>query len=320
MAMRSVFSTHGPSVAVEVAPDFVTAVFVTWGKAGPVLTAHATEPLPRGAVVPSVAAANIIDRAVVTAAVRAALERLPRRTTRVGLVVPDGAAKVSLLPFETVPRRPRDLDELIRWQVRKTAPFRVQDAQLAYTPGLALSKGGREYIVVMMRLEIVAEYEAVCVAAGAHPGLVDLASFNLINATLGETEPAVSDDWLLVHEASGYHTLAIVRGRDLVFFRNRADSGEDEDALADLVHQSVMYYEDRLHGEGIRRTVLAARTATDLKKSGRLIPMLERRLDTPVDLVSPRVVALDTDEGGPELLVRLAAPIGLLLRARRVAA
>ena len=34
-------STPGPTVAVEVAPDVVTAVAVRWVKTGPVLAAHA---------------------------------------------------------------------------------------------------------------------------------------------------------------------------------------------------------------------------------------------------------------------------------------
>ena len=54
-----------------------------------------------------------------------------------------------------------------------------------------------------------------------------------------------------------YGTLAILRGRDLIFFRNRAE-GSDE-TLADLVHQTAMYYEDRLGGSaGSPACVLAA--------------------------------------------------------------
>ena len=318
--MHSVLSTPGPTVAVEVAPDVVTAVALRWAKTGAVLAAHATEPLPPGAVSPGVASSNITDQAVVTDAVRTVLDRLPRRTSRVGLVIPDGAGKVSLLPFETVPRRAADLDELIRWQMRKAVPFRVEDAQLAYTPGTALPGGGREYIVVMMRRDIVEEYEAVCVDAGVQPGLVDLTSFNLINATLVDSPRPASQDWALVHVAAGYHTLAIIRGQDLIFFRNREAGGDDEGALTALVHQSAMYYQDRLRGEGIRRTVLAARTAGDGSRYERMTAMLEERLDSPVEAVTPGLGAGGNGRGTPRSVSELAAPIGLLLRERRAAA
>jgi type IV pilus assembly protein PilM len=315
-AMRSMLSTPGPTVAVEVAPDGVTAVALRWARTGPVLAAHATESLPAGAVSPSVASSNIIDRAVVTAAVRAVLGRLPGRTSRVGLVMPDGAAKVSLLPFETVPGRVADLDELIRWRMRKAAPFRVEDAQLAYTPGTALPGGGREYIVVMMRRDIVEEYEAVCVDAGVQPGLVDLTSFNLINATLVDSPPPAFQDWVLVHVAAGYHTLAIIRGQDLIFFRNRAAGDGDEGALTDLVHQSVMYYQDRLEGGGIQRTVLAVRTSGDGEGDERTTAMLKERLDNPVEVLTSGLGAGGNGSGAPHSIAQLAAPIGLLLRAR----
>ena len=261
------------------------------------------------------ASPNIIARAVVTDAVRTVLGRLPRRTSRVGLVIPDGAAKVSLLPFETVPGRVADLDELVSWRMRKAAPFQVEDAQVAHTPGTALPGGGREYIVVMMRRDIVEEYEAVCVDAGVQPGLVDLTSFNLINATLVDSPPPASQDWVLVHVAAGYHTLAIIRGQDVIFFRNRAADVGDEGALTDLVHQSVMYYQDRLEGEGIYRTVLAVRPSGDGEGYERMTAMLRERLGNPVEVVTPGLGAGSNGTGGPRSIAELAAPIGLLLRA-----
>ena len=50
-------------------------------------------------------------------------------------------------------------------------------------------------------------------------------------------------------------TLAILRGPHLIFFRNRA--AETDGTLADLVHQTAMYYEDRLSGGGFARVLLA---------------------------------------------------------------
>ncbi len=50
-------------------------------------------------------------------------------------------------------------------------------------------------------------------------------------------------------------SIAILRGADLIFFRNRA--ADAEGGIADLVHQTAMYYEDRLSGTGFARVVLA---------------------------------------------------------------
>ena len=50
-------------------------------------------------------------------------------------MLPDTAAKLSLLRFEKVPAKAQDLDQLIRWQVRKAAPFKIEDAQVAWVAG-----------------------------------------------------------------------------------------------------------------------------------------------------------------------------------------
>ena len=57
------------------------------------------------------------------------------RPRRIGLVVPDLVAKVSLVRFEKVPPRAADLDQLVRWQVRKTAPFPIEEAQVSSCAG-----------------------------------------------------------------------------------------------------------------------------------------------------------------------------------------
>ena len=78
----------------------------------------------------------------------------------------------------------------MRWQVRKAAPFRIEDAQLSYMPSHKAADGSTEFVVVMARKDIIREYEAVCEAAGAQAGVVDLTTFNVINAVLASAAAA----------------------------------------------------------------------------------------------------------------------------------
>ena len=304
-----------PHVGVEIAARRVTVVTLGGG-APAVVTGHATEPLPDGAIVPAINATNLLEPAVVAAALRRAWERLGLRTRRVALVVPDPVGKVSLVRFEKVPARTADLVELLRWQVRKAAPFRIEDAQLAWAPGAALPDGGQEFVVTLARRDIVEEYERACGAVGAHAGLIDLASLNLINAVIAGARGPLEGDWLLVHSTPEYSTLAIVRGAALIFFRSRAHDGDD--SLADLVHQTVMYHEDRLGGGGIPRVVLVGVAAGDPRRAEAVRRDLEDRLGVGVESIDPRNAAALRDRigAGQELLDMLASPLGLLLRAR----
>lgn len=303
--------TSGPPVAVELASDHVSAASVETRAGAPVVSVHATEPLPAGALVPSLTGANVVNRSIVMTALQRVLERTgyPRR---IGLVVPDLVAKVSLVRFEQVPARASDLDQLVRWQVRKTAPFPIEEAQVSYEPGLKAADG-QEFIVALARRSVVEEYESLCRDAGAHAGLVDLATFNVVNAALAAMPAGESQDWLLVNVAADYASIAIMRGPSLIFFRNRA-TADGEGTLIDVVHQAAMYYEDRLQGAGFARVFLTG-DAQDLRRS------LQDRLQQPIESVDASRAASLTDRitVSPALLDTLAPLVGLLLRGNAAA-
>lgn len=313
MTPRSFLASSRPHVAVGIAADRVTAINVSRGGETDVITAHASEAVPARAIDPVLNGANIADRPEVVGALRRAFERIGHRPRRVALAVPDTIGKVSLLRFDKVPARAGDLDQMIRFQVRKAAPFHIDDAQVAWTPGAPLEGGGREFIVVVTRRDVVREYEAVCEAAGAHAGTVDLASLNVVNAVLaGRHRP--QGDWLLVHVTPHYATMAILRGGDLIFYRNR---GEEADGnLAGLVHQTAMYYEDRLGGAGFGRVVLVGSTAhAGMESADRLRRNLEERLHTEVEIMRPERVRFADRIGVDQALFDLYSPlIGLLQR------
>jgi Tfp pilus assembly PilM family ATPase len=315
------FSLRGapaPAVAVELAAQRISAAALDIRGGRAVVSMHATEPLPRGALVPSLTGQNIVDGTSVSAALGRVLERVGR-PRRIGLVLPDPIAKVSLVRFEQIPARKQDLDQLVRWQVRKSAPFSIDEAQVSYVSG-ASGGEGHEFLVSVARRSVIEEYETVCAAAGAHAGIVDISTFNVINALLAAAAPPAAD-WLLVNVAADYASIAILRGADVVFFRSRGAEGEG--SLADLVHQTAMYYEDRLQGRGFTRVMIngasAAEQASDVDHIRR---GLEERLGTSVEAVDVRAAAALTDRimAAPALLDTLAPLVGLLLRDRGAAA
>ena len=302
-----------PSVGVEIASDRVTAVSLSREAGGWVVGAYGSERLPAGAVTPALNATNIHDSRAVTGALRLAFDKLGLRPRRIALVIPDTAAKLSLLRFEKVPAA-ADLGQLIRWQMRKAAPFKTEDAQVSWVPAAPIPGGGREYLVTVARRDIIESYMHACAEAGADAGVVDLASLNLINATLASGGDAASGDWLIVHVAPDYATLAIVRNKELIFFRTR--QLESEADLADVVHQTAMYYEDRLEGAMFARVVLSGAPGADAGE--RLRRSLEERLRVKVEALDFRGSAAMRDRisAGAELLDTLAPAVGVVLRER----
>jgi len=285
-----------PDVAIEIDSAHVAAARLAWR--GSTISGHVVEPLPAGAVLPALTAQNITDVAAVGRTIAQALARLGGRVTRAALVIPDTAAKVSLVRFDTVPASTADLAELVRWQIRKSAPFPLDQAVISFTPGIVPAEGGREFVVTTARTDVIEQYEQACAEAGVHAGLIDIATFSILNGVL-TAQPAAAEDWLLVHATPTYTTLAVLRGGDLIFFRNREE--ESQGTLADVVHQTAMYYEDRLKGAGFTRVLLAGGAVTGVDAVRR---SLEQRLDVRIEPVPQ-----------PEL----ASLVGILSRERKVA-
>jgi len=307
-----------PDAAVEIAADRVSVAVATERGGGLAVQAYAVEPLPAGAVVASLTSSNIHDRAAVVSALRSALNRAGTRPRRVALVIPDLSAKVSLVRFDTLPARREDLDQLVRWQIKKASPFPLEEALVTSTPGARGADGSAEFLIVTARRDVVAEYEAVCDELKIYPGLVDLATLSVVNLFLGGAEVPDSD-WLIVHLRPDYTSIVIMRGEHVIFFRNRPEG--DDASIADLVHQTAMYYQDRLSGNRFSRVFLGG--------SGRLVGAvesarrsLEERLGASVEPIDPTRLASLTDRISvtPDVMDILGSLVGMALRTRREAA
>ena len=312
--LTSWLASPPPDAALELAPESVSGAVVSARGSEATVQSFAFEPLPAGALVSSLTAQNLVDRAAVVAAIKAVVDRIGR-PKKVALVVPDLATRVSLVRFDQLPASREDLDQLIRWQVKKSAPFPIEEASLTWTPGSQAIEGGHEFVVALARRDVIREYESACESAGLHAGLIDLSTFSVVNCYLaGGRVP--TGDWLVVQVRSDYTSIAIMRGGDVIFFRNR---GEGEgDALADLVHQTTMYYQDRLSGQGFTRVLVGGtgRLGGDLEMARR---GLEERLGVPVETIDPTRVAMLTDRitVTRDVMARLAPLVGMMLRTRQ---
>jgi hypothetical protein len=314
--LTSWLASPAPDAAVEISPEAVSVASLGTRGADPVVAAHGTVPLPPGAVVPALTGHNVVDRAAVTAALRAACEKAELRPRRVALVIPDLAARVSLVPFDTIPAKRDDLDQLLQWQLRKSAPFPIEEAVVTHSPGARRGAGG-EFIVALARRDVVREYEGVCEDEGMYAGLVDLSTLCVVNLFLSEAA-AQGGDWLVVQMKPAYTSIAIMRGPDPIFFRSRAEG--DEELLEDVVHQTAMYYQDRLGGAGFSRVFLGGigRGAGSVEAARR---SLESHLTARVEPIDPTRAAAVADRiaAGPALGSTLAPLVGMLMRTRREA-
>lgn len=310
------FAPAPPSVAVEMASRRLTVVELGRAGSGAAVVGYASEALPDDAITPAPGGLNIPNVPVVADALRRALERAGiRAASRAALIVPDSVARVSLLPFEQLPPKAVDVEQLIRWQVRKSTPFPIDEAQVSWFIAHR-AETGPMVAATIARRDVIAQYEAVTAAVGMHAGVVDLASFNVMNAVIS-AGAAPASDWLLVTMAPDATTVAIGRGSDLMFYRHRA--AVEEETLNALVHHTAMYHEDRLGGTRFSRVWLCGGGVGPGAEQARR--EIGSRLGVPVEVVDVRTAA---ELGGrvaasTDVLDALAAPVGVLLRDRKAA-
>jgi Tfp pilus assembly PilM family ATPase len=301
-----------PDAAVQIAPECVSVAVIGSRGGESVVQGYAIEPLPAGAVTASLTATNLNSRPAVVEALRRSLDQAGVRPRRVALILPDPAARVSLVRFDQVPARHEDLEQLMRWQIRKAAPFPIEEACLTFDLSTRTPDGGAEFVVVMARRDTVREYESVCEEVGMHTGLVDVATLCMLNLFLA-TERS-EGDWLVIHAQPSYTSVVILRGAKVIFFRNMEG---DSDGIADVVHQTTMYYQDRLTGQGFKRVLLGGMG----KSTGALDQMrrtLSERLGSVIDMIDPTQAAALTDRitASPEVVSSLAPLVGVMVRAR----
>jgi Tfp pilus assembly PilM family ATPase len=304
-----------PAVAVEVGSRRLTVVELGRG-AGASIVGYASEPVPEGAVVPAPSGINIANVPLVVDVLKRGMDRAGiGGTSRVALIIPDNAARVSLLPFEQLPAKTQDVEQLIRWKLKKATPFPIEEAQISWAVAHKAAEGPVVAATVARR-DVVAQYEAVAAGAGMHAGIVDLASFNVMNAVIGAGAASASD-WLLVTLAPEATTLAIGRGSELMFYRHRA-AVEDE-GLSSLVHQTAMYHEDRLGGTRFSHVWLCGGGVGPAAESARR--EIRDRLNVPVEVVDVRAAIQlgGRINASTDVLDALAAPVGVLLRDRKAA-
>jgi hypothetical protein len=238
-----------PLVAIEVRPSSVGVLRLRREKGRLLVGAAAVMDLPPGTLALSLTQPNVVDGTRFRQAIHGALERAGiLGGAKVALVLPDTAARVTLVPAVEVPaRKPGEVDELLRFRLRKSIPFEIREARLAYVTAGA---GPTDTIVVAAAAgPVVLQYEEVCRSLGLDPGLVEIAGLALVRATF---PAAAAGDGLVVNWDDGYVTLAVTRNGWPVLVRTLSGAAvANPPGVAREVASTLIYYRERLGGSGV---------------------------------------------------------------------
>ena len=129
------------------------------------------EPLPADVLRISPSSSNMQDAAPLRAAVDRLAQILPGKRNTAGLVLPDFATRMAVLEFDELPEDTQQRASLIRFRLRKSVPFPIDEAQLSFAT--QRRDGARvEVLTVAIDRNVLGEYEGVFSNAGFRVGLV----------------------------------------------------------------------------------------------------------------------------------------------------
>jgi type IV pilus assembly protein PilM len=200
--------------------------------------------LPEGALAPGLKVPNLADAAVVRAAMESALGDLDVRGGPITLVVPDAAARVLLLDFDTLPAKRHEALPVVRFRLRKMVPFDVEGSAVSYQV-MTQKDDQLNVLVTVMPGDVLEEYESLVRDAGYEPGAV-------LPSTLAAAASLAGDNaTLMVNHTGASVTTAVTQGDEMLLHRSMdlpAETRAREEEMAQAVNTALAWYEDTLKG------------------------------------------------------------------------
>lgn len=248
-------SPQYPDVGIEFSSDCIRLAISGTQKGKPVLIHLDQEQLPAGALDVNPFKPNIQSIEPVASALKLLWNRSKIKPSRICLLLQDRAALTFHVTLEHPAKSPGDCLELIRFKLKKSVPFRIEDSQITYfTASGTQDYSAASHWTVVLNQQVLHQYEQFLQSTiGADCGLVDLATFNFMNLADGEIRNSglTDQDIFYVNLGRDFISVAISQKHDLMFFRSRAlDSTSDrwQQALEEI-HPAMLYYVDKLGGE-----------------------------------------------------------------------
>lgn len=156
------------------------------------------------------------------------------------LILPDYAARLQILDFDTFPSNPEEQQALVRFRMKKTIPFDVESSAVSFYQQPSTTPKKIEVVAASMSLEIAGRYEAPFRAAGFHPGLVTTSACAALSLA-----PKTGLN-LIAKLSPGTFTVLVIDGESLRLVRCVELEDGSLEEITGLMHPTLVYVEDEL--------------------------------------------------------------------------
>jgi len=156
------------------------------------------------------------------------------------VILPDYAARVTVLDFDSFPSSPEEQLSLIKFRVKKTIPFDIDSAAVSYFAQPPSASKRIEVLAVTVAVEVIARYEALFRTAGFQPGLVTTSTLAALNLYRGDGVA------VLAKLSGNVVTVAVIQDNTIKLFRCVTLDEPSDEEIRGVLHPTFAYVEDEL--------------------------------------------------------------------------
>ena len=249
--------------------------------------------LPAGAVEASPLKDNVLSPGQFSEAVESVAPRNGQRgLRRAALILPDFAARVVVLDFDTFPGDAQEQVALARFRVKRAVPFDIDAAVVACSAQPRPGTKKVDVTVGVIKSEVAAHYEAPFRAAGYHCGFVTVSALQALTLRPEEEPPAGAP--VIQAKLSGrVLAVTLLDGASVRMIRCVELPSLEERELYDILIPTMAFAEDELQSRPGALLLCGFPTATAQDLAG-----MERELGLPVMPVRSRLGAVNANNAG----------------------
>ena len=292
--------TIRPRLACEITSEGVIAARAS--EKSPRLEVFTSRHLPEGAIAPGLTVPNILDASALRTALGGALGAVGGKSRDVIVILPDVAIRMMLLDFEALPTKADEIEPVIRFRLKKSLPFDVDNAVLSYD--VTRTNGTVRAVAAVAPREIIDEYEKAFRDVGYEPGVILPSSLATLGLVDGERPTLILkvDHMNITITAVEHKELRLVRTLD-----NPHGGSFSAADLTEAVLPSIVFFEDTFaaHIEKIYVGGMAP-----LAEVG---PLLHQHTGAKVEELAPEISAEQNLSGESISPSSMAGIVGALL-------
>jgi type IV pilus assembly protein PilM len=246
------------ALGVEICPDGIRMALAGGGEKALRLDAYCVMPFPPETVKFSTRELNILNNQAFVATVRETYLRLLTKSRRISVSLPDSTGRVILMDVETRFKSRDEGADVIRWKLKKTFPFDINEAHLDYQVLEERESGAVSLLVSIISKQIVTQYEDLIIEAGLEPNYIDFTTFNLFR--LFSNRMQLVENASLMTFYGGVLTMLIFFSGVLTFYRSKEIHGGMQEAnrVYREINSSLLVYQDKVPNSKISEVFCVA--------------------------------------------------------------